>query len=56
MPDVIEEIMKQQAEIPPQLKLVANYYSYDSDVLLFYSFLGKFLGKYEKYSLHKSQL
>jgi len=29
--DVIEEIMKQQAEIPPQLKLVANYYSYDSN-------------------------
>lgn len=29
--DVIEEILKQQAEIPPQLKLVANYYTYDSD-------------------------
>lgn len=29
--DVIEEILKQQAEIPPQLKLVANYYSYDSN-------------------------
>lgn len=30
--DIIEEILKQQAEIPQQLKLVANFYSYDSDV------------------------
>lgn len=36
--DVIEEILKQQAEIPPQLKLVANYYSYDSDVTIYHYF------------------